>query len=246
MKTASKVFLIIDLVWRGLYIFSGVLGLFAALMVTIGSTGFWAGFWQGWAESVGVGLGVAGIATIIFLILIFAPGVVFDIIALKKLNHAICKTDVPTGICVCVLIFSNLLAGIFMLCLSDKDFIPTTVSQTVYYQNIPPVQPMNGYYQGMPNGNPNTYQNPYPNSNPNAYQNPYPNGNPNAYQNPYPNGNPNAYRNPYPNGNPNAYRNPYPNGNQNTPVNPAPNPNHNPSAGATDTNSNHNTHPDQQ
>lgn len=218
MKTASKVFLIIDLVWRGLnliwWAFVLVVTIMAVGAVTIYEDVFMPVY------------GAASIFVLVVLLLIIAPGIVLNIIALNKLSHAKCKADISTGLSVCVLIFGSLLGGIFMLCISDKDFIQeATVAQTVYYQTVPPVQPMNGYSQGMPNGNPYAYQNPYPNGNPNAYQNPYPNGYPNAYQNPYPNGNPN----PYQNANPTTY----PNGNQNAPQNPTTNPNANPAPDAT-------------
>ena len=166
--------------------------------------------------------GIASIFIAIVLLLMIAPGIVLNIIALNKLSHAACKTDISTGLSICVLIFGSLLGGIFLLCLSDKDFMPTAaVNQTIYYQNVPPVQPTNGYFQGMPNGNSNTYQNPYQNGNPNAYQNPYQNGSPNAYQN--------------------AKPTTYPNGNQNTPQDPTPNPNADPAPNETGTTDNGST-----
>lgn len=218
MKTASKVFLIIDLVWRGLNLIWWTFVMVVAFMAV--------GIETLYDDIFAPVYGVTSIFVLVVLLLIIAPGIVLNIIALNKLSHAKCKADISTGLSVCVLIFGSLLGGIFMLCISDKDFVhEATVTQTVYYQTVPPVQPMNGYSQGMPNGNPYAYQNPYPNGNPNAYQNPYPNGNPNAYQNPYPNGNPN----PYQNANPTTY----PNGNQNAPQNPTTNPNANPASDAT-------------
>lgn len=45
---------------------------------------------------------------------------VFGIIALKQM-----KTQKPsTGICVCVLLFVNLLGGIFLLCSKDEEYLP--------------------------------------------------------------------------------------------------------------------------
>ncbi|MGN1446411.1 MAG: hypothetical protein ACI4WV_08955 [Eubacteriales bacterium] len=228
MKTASKVFLIIDLVWRGVYSITFIYDLITALAVGGGLSALINS--DIFDSFLAIG-GYIGLWGIILVLLILIPGLVFNIVALIKLSRAQCKTDVPIWLSVCVLIFGSLFGGIFMLCISDKDFMPKTkVSQTIYYQNVPPVQPMNGYSQGMPNGNPNVYQNQYPNGNPNAYQNPYPNGNPNAYQNPYPNGNPN----PYQNANPTTY----PNGNQNAPQNPTTNPNANPAPDATTTTNN--------
>ena len=243
MKTASKVFLIIGLVWRGLYLIWWTFVLIVAAIVTAGVETDYEYVFASMFASV---YGIASIFIALVLLLMIAPGIVLNIIALNKLSHATCKTDISTGLSVCVLIFGSLLGGIFLLCLSDKDFMPTAaVNQTIYYQNVPPVQPTNGYFQGMPNGNPNAYQNPYQNGNPNAYQNPYQNGNPNAYQNPYQNGNPNAYQNPYQNGSPNAYQNAkpttYPNGNQNTPQDPTPNPNADPAPNETGTTDNGST-----
>lgn len=178
MKTASKVFLIIDLVWKGLCICL----VFVMVALSMAMSDMEAStevedeltvedelIASVEARYYEIGVIIIGAITIIFLIPIFSPGMISDIIALKKLNHADCKADIPTGLSVCVLIFSNLLAGIFMLSLSDKDFISTTVNQTVSYQNIPPTKPMDDYYRGRSNGNPNAYRNPYPNGNHNIH-----------------------------------------------------------------------------
>lgn len=45
--------------------------------------------------------------------------IVFGCIALKKM-----KTEKPsTGLCVCVLLFCNLLGGIFLLCSKEEEYI---------------------------------------------------------------------------------------------------------------------------
>jgi hypothetical protein len=139
-----------------------------------------------------------------FIFLWFVPGIIFDFVGLAKLSKALCKQDVPTWLCICVLIFGGLLAGIFMLCATDKDFAPVYVQ--TYVQNAPPAQPYNGYYPGgAPGGQQNPYQsqNPYQNQNQNLYQN----ANQGQWQQPYQNANPNgcqsAARNPYQNANPN-------------------------------------------
>ena len=137
MKTASKVFVILNLCWKiplfALY-FLAALTLMAGDPVFAGMTGL-----------VGVGL-LSGMIALFIVALIFVPGIVFGFIALVRLNRAVCRDDVPTWLGVCTLIFTSLLGGIFMLCVSDRDFEPTaTVSRTVYYQTVPVGQPMNGF-----------------------------------------------------------------------------------------------------
>ena len=157
MKTASKVFVILNLCWKiplfAIY-FLAALTLMAGDPVFAGMTGL-----------VGVGL-LSGMIALFIVALIFVPGIVFGFIALVRLNRAVCRDDVPTWLGVCTLIFTSLLGGIFMLCVSDRDFEPTaTVSRTVYYQTVPVGQPMNGF-------DPNA-RNPYQNPNQPMYQNPY-------------------------------------------------------------------------
>ena len=213
MKTASKVFVILNLCWKiplfAIY-FLAALTLMAGDPVFAGMTGL-----------VGVGL-LSGMIALFIVALIFVPGIVFGFIALVRLNRAVCRDDVPTWLGVCTLIFTSLLGGIFMLCVSDRDFEPTaTVSRTVYYQTVPVGQPMNGF-------DPNA-RNPYQPVNQNPYQNP----NQPMYQNPYQNGSPNAYQNAKPTT--------YPNGNQNTPQDPTPNPNADPAPNETGTTDNGST-----
>ena len=140
---------------------------------------------------VGVGL-LSGMIALFIVALIFVPGIVFGFIALVRLNRAVCRDDVPTWLGVCTLIFTSLLGGIFMLCVSDRDFEPTaTVSRTVYYQTVPVGQPMNGF-------DPNA-RNPYQPVNQPMYQNPYQNPNQQMYQNQTPNQTVNQNQNQYPN-----------------------------------------------
>lgn len=56
--------------------------------------------------------------------------IVLGVIALKKLKNAQVKADFSTGWSVVVLLLVNLIAGIILLCMKDKDFAegnpPTT------------------------------------------------------------------------------------------------------------------------
>ena len=191
MKTASKVFLILNLVWRIPY-----------ALIMLCAAAFGTSFGVLVTDATVAGFTVGVIYAVIFLW--FVPGIIFDFVGLAKLSKALCKQDVPTWLCICVLIFGDLLAGIFMLCATDKDFAPVYVQ--TYVQNAPPAQPYNGYYPGdAPGGQQNPYQsqNPYQNQNQNLYQN----ANQGQWQQPYQNANPNgcqsAARNPYQNANPN-------------------------------------------
>ena len=119
MKTASKVFLIIDLVFRGVYTITFIAMLITGLMVAGGLTAFVdPDIFYSYLDIAG-SIGLWGI---IVILIILIPGLVFNIIALGKLSHASCRADVPIGLSVCVLIFGSLLGGIFMLCISDKDW----------------------------------------------------------------------------------------------------------------------------
>lgn len=191
MKTASKVFVILNLCWKiplfAIY-FLAALTLMAGDPVFAGMTGL-----------VGVGL-LSGMIALFIVALIFVPGIVFGFIALVRLNRAVCRDDVPTWLGVCTLIFTSLLGGIFMLCVSDRDFEPTaTVSRTVYYQTVPVGQPMNGFDPNARNPYQPVNQNPYQNPNQPMYQNPYQNPNQQMYQNQTPNQTVNQNQNQYPN-----------------------------------------------
>lgn len=51
---------------------------------------------------------------------------IFGIIALKQMS-----TQKPsTGICVCVLLFCNLLGGIFLLCSKEEEYLPAVIPAT--------------------------------------------------------------------------------------------------------------------
>lgn len=95
MKTASKVFVTLNLCWRiplfALY-FLAALTLMAGDPVFAGMTGL-----------VGVGL-LSGMIALFIVALIFVPGIVFGFIALVRLNRAVCRDDVPTWLGVCTLI----------------------------------------------------------------------------------------------------------------------------------------------
>lgn len=191
MKTASKVFVILSLCWRiPLFALYSV----ASLTLMAGDSAF----------ALATGMAGFGVYPLFLSALILAPGIIFGFIALVRLNRAVCRDDVPTWLGVCTLIFTSLLGGIFMLCVSDRDFEPTaTVSRTVYYQTVPVGQPMNGF-------DPNA-RNPYQPVNQNPYQNPYQNPNQPMYQNPYQNPNQQMYQNQTPNQTVNQNQNQYPN-----------------------------------
>jgi len=181
MKTAIKVFLILSYVGAGL--------------TALGSLSYLA-----------EGDTAIGIAQLVNAAIVVAV----SIIAQKKLATATCRRDL-LAIGIFTLLFSSLIAGILMLCISDRELMPKN------QQFNPYGNPYNNPY-GNPYGNPysNPYNGPYgapyggQYQNPNGQQqyNPYgqqqynPNGqqqyNPgNQYQNPG-----NTYGSPY--GNPNG------------------------------------------
>ena len=175
MKTASKVFVILSLCWRiPLFALYSV----ASLTLMAGDSAF----------ALATGMAGFGVYPLFLSALILAPGIIFGFIALVRLNRAVCRDDVPTWLGVCTLIFTSLLGGIFMLCVSDRDFEPTaTVSRTVYYQTVPVGQPMNGFDPNARNPYQPVNQNPYQNPNQQMYQNQTPNQTVNQNQNQYPN-----------------------------------------------------------
>lgn len=179
MKTAIKVFLILSYVGAGL--------------TALGSLSYLA-----------EGDTAIGIAQLVNAAIVVAV----SIIAQKKLATATCRRDL-LAIGIFTLLFSSLIAGILMLCISDRELMPKN------QQFNPYGNPYNNPY-GNPYGNPysNPYNGPYgapyggqyQNPNGQQYQNPNnPYGNPNGqygspnnqYQNPG-----NTYGSPY--GNPNG------------------------------------------
>lgn len=187
MKTASKVFVILSLCWRiPLFALYSV----ASLTLMAGDSAF----------ALATGMAGFGVYPLFLSALILAPGIIFGFIALVRLNRSVCRDDVPTWLGVCTLIFTSLLGGIFMLCVSDRDFEPTaTVSRTVYYQTVPVGQPMNGFDPNARNPYQPVNQNPYQNPNQPMYQSPYQNPNQQMYQNQTPNQTVNQNQNQYPN-----------------------------------------------
>lgn len=175
MKTASKVFVILSLCWRiPLFALYSV----ASLTLMAGDSAF----------ALATGMAGFGVYPLFLSALVLAPGIIFGFIALVRLNRAVCRDDVPTWLGVCTLIFTSLLGGIFMLCVSDRDFEPTaTVSRTVYYQTVPVGQPMNGFDPNARNPYQPVNQNPYQNPNQPMHQNQTPNQTVNQNQNQYPN-----------------------------------------------------------
>ena len=55
--------------------------------------------------------------------------IVLGALALKKLKAAQTKADFPTGWAVVVLLLVNLIAGIILLCMKDKDFAEAPKAQ---------------------------------------------------------------------------------------------------------------------
>ena len=64
---------------------------------------------------------IFGISFVVF----GAISLIVSIVGLKKLNNATRASDISTGFKVVVLLFSNLISGIIMLCMTDKDYLPT-------------------------------------------------------------------------------------------------------------------------
>ena len=150
MKTAIKVFLIIS------YIGAGFSTLDAISFLSQGN------------RAVGI-----------FMLINAAIVVAVAIIAQRKLATATCRADLR-GIGIITLLFSNLIAGILMLCISDYELTPNT-------QQYNPYSNPYGNPYGSPYGSPynDPYGSPYSGQqqNPNAqqqYQSPFgsPYGNP--------------------------------------------------------------------
>lgn len=156
MKTAAKVFLILGLVGIGLTI---LYSLVIALVIGAGPEEVEQVFIESGLDPAIMPV-VAGVF-MVMMIVIMTPALIFQIMSLCKIGKAHCKADVPTWLGVCTLIFGNLIAGILMLCLTDKDF---PVSAPVYAQTFPTqsVDPQSGaFYSGNGDNNGGTgFSNP--------------------------------------------------------------------------------------
>ncbi|MGN0788109.1 MAG: hypothetical protein ACI4L6_03520 [Candidatus Onthoplasma sp.] len=107
MKTASKVFVWISLIFSSL-------AFILCLFLTFNSL----------FEFMGVSDGRLYIPEMLFLIV----PIVVSIIALVKLKKAQKKQEL-TAIAIVTIILSSLLGGIFMLCIPEKDFENTSSNQ---------------------------------------------------------------------------------------------------------------------
>ena len=118
MKTASKVFLILTLI-------GSLIGLAWAILG-------WGSFVNIIAEVVaaeeGIRLSASQLAQVkdlvapyqIMMIIAFAVPTIVSMIGLNKLKNARYKSEL-IGIGIVTILFANLLAGIFMLCIRDED-----------------------------------------------------------------------------------------------------------------------------
>ena len=123
------------------------------------------------------------LATLIAALLIFGFVIlssVFPAIALCQISNG---KKPPIGIAICVLLFSNFIAGILLLVAKDKDFMLPNNMNNNYNPNMNNYnQPMNnGYNQPMNNGYNNMANNAATNYN--APQQNYNNNNYNNYNN---------------------------------------------------------------
>ena len=135
MKTAAKVFLILGLVGIG---FTILYSLVIALVIGAGPEEIK----QTFIES-GLDLAIMPVVAGVFLvmmIMLMTPALIFQIMGLSKISKARCKADVPVWLGVCTIIFGNLIAGILMLCLTDKDFPDSapTYAQSFTAQTVDP------------------------------------------------------------------------------------------------------------
>jgi len=113
MKTAAKVFLIIGIVGAAMTILVCILGMTGVSSII-----------KNVIESVDAQSGamMEGMLNIFYVsgIISGALGLLFGILALKKLGTATMKSElIPMG--VCSLLFCNLLGGLFMLLVKDED-----------------------------------------------------------------------------------------------------------------------------
>lgn len=106
MKTAAKVFLILSIIGSAILIFVGGFTYLGgtALLATDEVTAVTA-------ISSGISNVVSGLISLIF-----------SIVSLVKLNKATCADDYSVGFRIVTLLFANIIAGIILLCMKDKDF----------------------------------------------------------------------------------------------------------------------------
>lgn len=107
MKTATKIFMILSLIAASLYSFIGLIILFAGFLVVISG------------DIVAIGIVIGGL----LLVSMIAPSLIVTIIGLRKLSRAKCADDISTGWKIAILILSNIISGIMLLCMKDDDYL---------------------------------------------------------------------------------------------------------------------------
>ena len=139
MKTAAKVFLIISIVTASFIVLTGIGGLIAGIGGGLAVTNLENiefeeeivinGEIQDPNEMDDQAAQAVGTLMIIVFSLVFGfyliiGGVQLTVssIGLKKLSSAKCASDISTAFKIIILLFGNLIAGILILCMKDKDF----------------------------------------------------------------------------------------------------------------------------
>ncbi len=149
MKTATKVFLILTIISAAIMMLLGLFMFAGGIGITISESAYTYPDYE--ALGAGITLMIGG--GIYFL----APlvGLIISAVALSKLDKANRADDISTGFKVVVLIFSNIISGILLLCMKDEDFD----SSLRYARPVPPPPPPYGQapYNQPPSGEPTSY-----------------------------------------------------------------------------------------
>lgn len=114
MKIAIKIFLILSLVAASFY---ALIGVIYSVLGIVASTAL--------STDVNEAI-ITGIVILALGLLFIAIGVVVIVVCattLKKLSKATCANDISTARKVVVLLLGNMIAGILLFCMKDKDFI---------------------------------------------------------------------------------------------------------------------------
>lgn len=112
MKTAAKVFLILGMVSSS--IMALIFGILMATIPTLLAEIF---------ANCGLGFDNITIIVLIVLVVISVTQIIFGTISLSKLDTAERKSQIiPWAIL--TILFSDILAGIFMLCIEESKFVP--------------------------------------------------------------------------------------------------------------------------
>ncbi len=129
MKTITKVFLIISIV------LSIIVAFFFAIITLVG----FGTMLSPESSSViingevitdtaliveyGINIFIVGFTVLLFCI----ASLIISFLALKKINNALIARDISKGFKILVLIFSNIISGILLLCMGDNDYYPQLV-----------------------------------------------------------------------------------------------------------------------